>query len=108
MQLGLNKPLFEPVEKPSKKPTASKKRKQPETPLEEEKTKDTKAQRVDNVESAPTSSLRRSSRNVGNVVDYTKEIVRGSPIPVAYSSGVKALENDGPMGRDVGRRLHDP
>ncbi|KAF5311823.1 hypothetical protein D9619_003200 [Psilocybe cf. subviscida] len=109
-------PLVEPVEKSRKKPAASRKRKQQVVEEEENSpdednamdSKPTKVQRVEIDSSAPEPSLRRSSRNSGKVIDYRKEIVKDSPLPVAYSSGVKKLENEGPLGREDGRRIHDP
>ncbi|KAH9486906.1 E3 ubiquitin-protein ligase UHRF1 [Psilocybe cubensis] len=108
MQLGLDKPIFEPTEKVVKKPTATKKRKGPDTPTSENAEPDTKAQRVSPSQSTPESGVRRSSRNVGKTVNYKREIVKESPIPVAYSSGVKVAENEGPMGREDGPRRCDP
>ncbi|KAF8912693.1 PUA-like domain-containing protein, partial [Gymnopilus junonius] len=35
-------------------------------------------------------------------------MVKCSPVPVAYSSGVKPSENEGPLGREDGPRRHDP
>ena len=67
----------------------------------------TKAQRIKVSDSAPESGIRRSTRNAGKVVDYN-EIIKGSPLPVAYSSGVKTSENTGPMGREDGPRKYDP
>ncbi|KAF8973954.1 hypothetical protein BDZ97DRAFT_1912401 [Flammula alnicola] len=37
-----------------------------------------------------------------------REIIKGSPVPVAYSSGVKTSENTGPLGREDGPRKYDP
>lgn len=108
MQLGLDKPIFEPTEKVVKQPAATKKRKLPDPPLNEEAEADAKAQRVSLPKPVPESGVRRSSRNVGKTVDYKNEIVKDSPIPVAYSSGVKVSENEGPMGREDGPRRCDP
>ncbi|PPQ88665.1 hypothetical protein CVT25_010241 [Psilocybe cyanescens] len=108
IQLGLDKPLLEPTEIFVKKPAATKKRKLPDPPLNEEAESDAKAQRVSLPDTAPESGVRRSSRNAGKIIDYKKEIIKGSPIPVAYSSGVKVSENEGPMGREDGPRRYDP
>ena len=110
--------MFEPQERAVKRPTTkSKKRKtpEPEDSYAEESEPEAEVQdeekprvkKVRRVESEPTD-VRRSSRISGKKVDYTKEIVKGSPVPVAYSSGVKTAKNEGPMGRDGGRRMHDP
>ena len=112
--LGLDKPLFE-KEKPTKKPVKSKKRKEPQqsedgtTDEENDEKPAAKIQRFEAVSSATDSNVRRSSRNAGKVVDYKKEIQRGSLVPIAYSSGVKTAGNEGPMGREGGsRRIHNP
>jgi E3 ubiquitin-protein ligase UHRF1 len=98
---------LEPREKPNKKKPVVKKRK-----LQESSGGDaaspTKAQRVKVADSATESSIRRSSRNAGKVVDYKKEIIKSTPLPLAYSSGVKTSENTGPMGREDGPRRYDP
>jgi len=108
VSLGIDKPLLEPREKPRKEKPVVKKRKLPEATIDGESLPPTKAQRVKASDSAPESGVRRSSRNVAKVVDYKKEIIRGSPLPVAYSSGVKTSENKGPMGREDGPRKYDP
>ncbi|KAF4623339.1 hypothetical protein D9613_001819 [Agrocybe pediades] len=112
--LGLEKPLFEPQAKMVKRAPKGKKRKTPEPedsyaeesePEEEKepKSQPTKAQKVEG-----DGGVRRSSRISGKVIDYKKEIVKGSPVPVSYSSGVKVATNEGPMGREEGVRKHDP
>ncbi|KAF9481401.1 hypothetical protein BDN70DRAFT_876367 [Pholiota conissans] len=111
---GLDRPTLEPIEKRHKKPSAPRKRKiEHESPLSEEEEEvqgaETKAPRVQLSDTAPESAVRRSSRNAGKVVDYNKEIIKGSPVPVAYSSGVKNAENAGPLGSEAGsKRIHDP
>ncbi|KAJ3511296.1 hypothetical protein NLJ89_g4188 [Agrocybe chaxingu] len=111
MALGLDKPLFEPKEKPVKRDKPSRKRKEPEpSPEDNESEVVTKSQRVEpeaEPRLTPESGRRRSSRNVGKVVDK-KEILKGSPVPVAYSSGVKTSKNTGPLGGSSGTRKHDP
>ncbi|KIM48172.1 hypothetical protein M413DRAFT_223612 [Hebeloma cylindrosporum] len=109
VSLGIDSPLLEPKEKPRKKNPVVKKRKLPESTLNDgESLPPTKAQRGEVSDSAPASSVRRSTRNAGKLVDYKKEIIKDSPIPVAYSSGVKTSENTGPMGREDGPRKYDP
>ncbi|KAF8807436.1 hypothetical protein BYT27DRAFT_7189517 [Phlegmacium glaucopus] len=108
ISLGLDKPMLEPKETRMKKRPAIKKRHLPETSADDEDNKPpTKAQRVDS-DSTSGSSLRRSVRNVGKTVDYQKEVVTDSPVPVSISSGVKTSENSGPLGRQTGKRRHDP
>jgi E3 ubiquitin-protein ligase UHRF1 len=109
VSLGIDSPLLEPKEKPRKKNPVVKKRKLPEPTMNDgESLPPTKAQRVKVSDSAPESGIRRSSRNAGKVVDYKNEIIKDSPLPVAYSSGVKTSENTGPMGREDGPRKYDP
>lgn len=95
--------MFEPKEKPKKKL----KRKAPEE-VEDVDEPAPKIRHVEDVKPEPEngpSGLRRSSRNSGNKIDYTKEQSMDSPQPVLWK---KISENDGPMGREAGRRLHNP
>lgn len=108
IQLGLDRPLLEPLEKAIKKPTPQKKRKISEALPDDEKPPVAKLQRTDSSDSTPETGPRRSSRNAGKVVDYKSEMIKGSPVPVAYSSGVKMSENEGPLGREDGPRRHNP
>jgi len=108
VSLGIDRPLLEPREKPKKEKPVVKKRKLQESTIDGEDLSLAKVQRVKASDSAPESGVRRSSRNVAKVVDYKKEIIKGSPAPVAYSSGVKTSENTGPMGREDGPRKYDP
>ena len=103
--------MLEPKETRIKKTPATKKRNLPETSAYDEgKEPPAKAQRVESIEldSTSTSGLRRSSRNVGRTVDYQNEVVKGSAVPISFSSGVKTSNNSGPLGRQTGRREHDP
>jgi E3 ubiquitin-protein ligase UHRF1 len=113
--LGFDKPTLEPKEKKrTKKPLPPKKRKISESELSSNESEPqtesstSKAPRVQLSETAPEGAVRRSSRNAGKVVDYKKEIIKDSPVPVAYLSGVKSTENTGPMGRESGKRKYDP
>ncbi|KJA29209.1 hypothetical protein HYPSUDRAFT_32591 [Hypholoma sublateritium FD-334 SS-4] len=107
--LGFDKPTLEPKEKIIKKAPAAKKRKVSEDTSDESPApREVKAPRATLADSAPESGVRRSSRNAGKTVDYKNEIVDRTPVPVAYSSGVKGTENTGPMGREDGKRTHDP
>ena len=105
--MGFDKPTLEPKETRLKKTPATKKRKLPETSADDDgdNTPPAKAQRV---ESDPTSGVRRSSRNAGKTVDYRNEVVKGSPVPISFSSGVKTSDNSGPQGRQTGQRKYDP
>lgn len=106
--MGFDKPTLEPKETRIKKST-TKKRSLPEISAnadEDEGIKPpAKAQRVG---SDSTSGIRRSSRNAGKTVDYRNEVVKGSPLPISFSSGVKTSENSGPLGRQTGQRKYDP
>ncbi|KXN89993.1 E3 ubiquitin-protein ligase UHRF1, partial [Leucoagaricus sp. SymC.cos] len=106
--LGLEKPMFEPKEKPRKKASASPvKRKAAQE--EEEDAPAAKIRRVNDVQTeAPgvvSPGLRRSSRNAGKKFDYSKEQKIELPQPIIRN---KSSGNDGPMGREAGKRLHDP
>jgi E3 ubiquitin-protein ligase UHRF1 len=103
ISLGLDKPTLEPKATRIKKTPATKKRKLPETSADNDggNKPPAKVQRVE-------SGVRRSSRNVGKTVDYQSEVVKGSPVPISFSSGVKTSENSGPLGRQTGRREYDP
>ena len=105
--MGFDKPTLEPKETRLKKTPATKKRRLPEISADDDggNKPPAKAQRV---ESDPTSGVRRSSRNAGKTVDYKNEVVKSSPVPISFSSGVKTSENSGPLGRQTGRREYDP
>ena len=105
ISLGFDKPTLEPKEIRLKKTPATKKRDLQETSADDDDKPPAKAQRV---ESVPTSGVRRSSRNVGRAVDYRNEVVKDSPLPISFSSGVKTSENSGPLGRQTGQRKYDP
>jgi E3 ubiquitin-protein ligase UHRF1 len=109
MSLGFDKPTLEPKETRLKKAPATKKRSLPETSADADddggNKPPAKAQRV---ESDSTSGIRRSSRNAGKTVDYRNEVVKGSPVPISFSSGVKTSDNSGPLGRQTGQRKYDP
>ena len=107
--LGFDKPTLEPKEQRVKKAPVTKKRKASEDTSDESPApREPKAPRAAPIDSAPESGLRRSSRNAGKTIDYKSEIVDRTPVPVAYSSGVKVTENTGPMGREDGKRVHNP
>lgn len=106
--LGLEKPQVEPKEKPRKKAPPPKRKASSET--EEVDAPAAKIQRVEVEDSekepgSGSSGLRRSSRNSGKKIDYSKEQSIGSPQPVIRN---KLSGNDGPMGREAGKRVHDP
>ena len=104
--MGFDKPTLEPKETRLKKTPTTKKRNLPETLTDDGGNKPpAKAQRV---ESDSTSGVRRSSRNAGRTIDYRNELVKGSPVPISFSSGVKNSENSGPLGRQTGQRKYDP
>ena len=107
--MGFDKPTLEPKETRVKKTPAIKKRNLPEISADDDddggNKPPAKAQRV---ESDSTSGVRRSSRNAGKTVDYRNEIVKSSPVPISFSSGVKTSENSGPLGGQNGHRKYDP
>jgi len=55
-------------------------------------------------ESEPTA-LRRSSRNSGKKINYSGSQSIGLPQPLIRN---KKSENEGPMGREAGQRIHNP
>ncbi|KAF8745537.1 hypothetical protein AX14_006861 [Amanita brunnescens Koide BX004] len=91
--LGLHEPgLFEQKEKRVK----TKKR----------KTEDDETHRIAKVQRPavePEGGVRRSARNAGKVIDYDAEIQRSLPEPLSGRTG-----NEGPVGRDGGKRTHNP
>ncbi|KAF8078592.1 PUA-like domain-containing protein [Lyophyllum atratum] len=101
--LGLDKPLFEPKEKPQKSKPVVKKRKAI-ADVDEDAPIVSKAPRL---ESPPVdASIRRSSRNAGKKVDYTSEQQRSAPLPLAYTSGIK--DNGDLLRPERSLRTHDP
>ncbi|KAJ7103499.1 PUA-like domain-containing protein [Mycena belliarum] len=107
IQLGLDKPFFEPKE--TKRPKAtSKKRKLVEDPEMPPTAKSARTERADSAGVSPVG-VRRSSRNAGRTVDYKLEKVVASPLPISFTSGVRSTENAGAIGREAGsKRIHDP
>jgi E3 ubiquitin-protein ligase UHRF1 len=112
--LGLDRPLIEPKEdrrKKDKSNSKSKKRKHQEVTPElgdDEENQPPPAKRTE-AKNESDAGPRRSARNSGKKVDYTSEQQRRDDIPVAYSSGVKTMENTGPLGREGGsKRLNNP
>ena len=67
------------------------------------------AKRTAAANAPPAEGVRRSSRNAGKTIDYSKEINLSRDVPLAYSSGVKNALNEGPLGSgDGAKRLHNP
>lgn len=104
--LGLDKPLIEPKEQKRKPSTSSKKRKS--TATNDEASQPAAKNQCVEMATNSDSTVRRSSRNTGKHVDYRGEIRADQALPLAFSSGVKTSENEGPLGRDDGFRKHDP
>lgn len=103
--LGLEEPLFEPKEKLKKK-AVPRKRKIVDEDTECPEAPAKKLQREDSSESETvTAGLRRSSRQAGKKVDYLGERKMDSPQPIIRE---RTSGNDGPMGREDGKRVHDP
>ena len=107
--MGFDKPTLEPKETRLKKAPATKKRSLPEISADADDDGGNKPPaKVQRVGSDSTSGIRRSSRNAGKTVDYRNEVVKSSPVPVSFSSGVKTSDNSGPLGRQTGQRKYDP
>lgn len=105
--LGLDKPFFEPREKPRPKQKAALKKRKAVAEEEGESQTVNKVSRTSS-EDTVASGTRRSSRNVGKVVDYKNEQQRVY-VSAAVKSGIRTLENDGPLGKEAGdKRIHNP
>ncbi|KAH6917353.1 PUA-like domain-containing protein [Coprinopsis sp. MPI-PUGE-AT-0042] len=112
---SLSKTIAPKEPKTRKAPPKSKKRKVEETEddasdkMEEDSEEPpSKAKRTD-TSPTPAEGVRRSSRNAGKKIDYSKEIKLSREVPVAYSSGVKNAQNEGPLGSaDGAKRVHNP
>ncbi|KAJ3774966.1 PUA-like domain-containing protein [Lentinula raphanica] len=110
-ELGLDKPFFDPIEKPGKPKATAKKRKADQI---EDNSRSTSTNKKLSRNSSDTSSdqdntpLRRSTRNQGKKVDYSKEKVSKDYIPDSFKAGIRTTSNTGPMGREDGKRIHDP
>jgi E3 ubiquitin-protein ligase UHRF1 len=112
----LSKTIAPKEPKTRKAPPKSKKRKVEETHDEaSDKTEDEEAPRASkaakrtNTSPAPAEGVRRSSRNAGKTIDYSKEIKLSRDVPIAYSSGVKSAQNEGTLGSaDGAKRVHNP
>jgi len=101
--LGLDRPLIEP--KVSLKKETLKRKYAPETESIDAPTPEIKRIAVQmDMESEPIA-LRRSSRNSGKKVDYSGSQGSGLPQPLIYNN---KKENEGPMGREAGQRIHNP
>ncbi|KAF4605246.1 hypothetical protein EYR40_004029 [Pleurotus pulmonarius] len=103
-ELGLDKPIFEPVEskRPVKAKRTDKKRKVDDTDATPDAPKRVKSSEM------PEGGVRRSGRNIGKSIDYKNEVVRTPMVSAAVKSGIKSVENEGPMGREEGKRVHNP
>ncbi|KAF7339443.1 E3 ubiquitin-protein ligase ORTHRUS 5 [Mycena sanguinolenta] len=109
--MGLDKPFFEPEEVKRQKPSKSapKKRKAEEHDGAPDAKKATRVESVKSTDSGEASPLRRSSRNAGKTVDYKSEKQTGSHLPISFKSGIREMENSGPLGREAGsKRIHNP
>ncbi|KAJ7110186.1 PUA-like domain-containing protein [Mycena epipterygia] len=110
MEMGLDKPFFEPKEiKRPKAARASKKRTLDEAP--DEGPPSAKSARTEPADSANSSTgeagaVRRSSRNAGRTVDYKGEKQSGSPVPISFKSGIRTTDNTGPLGRQAGSNAY--
>ncbi|KAK2461892.1 hypothetical protein APHAL10511_006355 [Amanita phalloides] len=101
--LGLDQPKFELKEKPTK---VTKKRKLANEENEAPPAV-TKVQRLPTTEvDADAADVRRSARNAGKRIDYNSEI-QPSRNDFLVKKTLKS-GNEGPLGRDGGKRAHDP
>ncbi|KAJ7706143.1 PUA-like domain-containing protein [Mycena rosella] len=110
IQLGLDKPFFEPKEiKRPKAKAGSKKRKSADDSESAPAAKSARTEsKLIDASSSP-DGVRRSSRNAGRTVDYKGEKVASSPLPISFKSGIRSTENGGKLGSEAGsKRLHDP
>ncbi|KAJ6604685.1 PUA-like domain-containing protein [Mycena vulgaris] len=110
IELGLDKPFFEPKETKRQK-AAPKKRKSADDHegAPSAKSARTEPANSDNstASSGEPSAVRRSSRNAGRTVDYKTEKSESSPLPISFKSGIRST--DAPLGREAGsKRIHDP
>ncbi|KAJ4486188.1 PUA-like domain-containing protein [Lentinula aciculospora] len=105
--LGLSKPFFEPVEKARKPKATAKKRKIEQTEDAGSATPPQKSSRTATTDQE-NSTLRRSTRNRGKAIDYSAEIVSQDYIPDSFKAGIRTTKNTGPLGREDGKRVHDP
>ncbi|KAE9411098.1 hypothetical protein BT96DRAFT_983739 [Gymnopus androsaceus JB14] len=91
--LGLDKPFFEPTEKPRKQKNTAQKRKleQPET--------------ADSATPHQKSLVQPQTLYQGLLL---KEKINEDYIPDSFKAGIRVSKNAGPMGREDGKRVHDP
>lgn len=105
--LGLDTPFFEPKEKPYQRRVASPKKRKA-VGVVDNGDDNPKVQRID-TDGATTLTLRRSQRIGGKTINYAAERIDYDPIPVAVKSGIRGIDNEGPLGRPAGsKRIHDP
>ena len=104
--LGLDKPFFEPKVKPTPaKATSAQRKRKNKSEENEDSQPASKTQRSSEKSDVVTSGARRSARNVGKHIDYNSEIQKSVIKPLAK---VPKSGNEGPLGRDGGKREHDP
>ncbi|KAJ3750316.1 PUA-like domain-containing protein [Lentinula detonsa] len=108
-QLGLDRPFFEPVDEPRKPQATTKKRKAEKIEDDDSATPRKKSSRTaDTSSDQENSTLRRSTRNRGKTIDYNAEVVSEDYIPDAFKAGIRKTKNTGPLGREDGKRVHNP
>jgi E3 ubiquitin-protein ligase UHRF1 len=107
---GLEQPVFEPKE--VKKSTESRKRKEPTPSSDTEDSAETAPAKVIRVaahdeDSEATEGPRRSARNAGKKPSYQQR--QEKALEPLYAKQRRALDPElGPVGREDGKRLHDP
>jgi E3 ubiquitin-protein ligase UHRF1 len=108
----LDKPFFEPkVKGPPKK------RKAQDSPARSSLTTSkvpkldhtVSSERIDvSKPSEEATSIRRSARNKGKVVDYKLEQRTENPLSISFQAGIRVTGNEGPLGGTRNKRIHDP
>jgi len=105
--MGLDKPFFEPKENPHKAKAAVKKRK---STANDDESLQPPAPKISRTEPTDVvdAGVRRSARHAGKTIDYAAEQKRSASIPISFKSGIRGTDNAGPLGRESGKRTHDP
>ncbi|KIK71034.1 hypothetical protein GYMLUDRAFT_79194 [Collybiopsis luxurians FD-317 M1] len=110
--LGLDKPFFEPLEKARKPKLTEKKRKAERMENEDGDNlalpPKKSARAAELATEQGISSLRRSTRNKGKVIDYNSEKISTDAALISVKAGTRLSTNSGPRGREEGQRKYDP
>jgi E3 ubiquitin-protein ligase UHRF1 len=108
--LGLADSFFPPKAKSKKKTVEKPAKKRKSIAVQDDGTPIPSAHKVARTDTSDTagSGARRSARNIGKTVDYNSEQLRAAPVPASVQSGIRKVDNSGPMGSEGGKRKHDP